>query len=204
MTTTAMTTTNPQRTDPNSARGRLLAVAARLFRDQGYQRTTVRDLAREIGIQSGSLFHHFRSKEDILLAVMEETIRHNTHCMRAALNAAPDTRAKLLALIECELQSVLGETGAAMTVLVYEWRSLSEKNQNEVLQLREIYEDLWLQVLQQARAEGLVRLDAFILRRLLTGALSWTINWYHSDGKLSISELAAMALTMAMGSGDEK
>jgi len=193
-----MTTQPPTLTDPNSARGRLLTVAARLFRDQGYQRTTVRDLAREIGIQSGSLFHHFRSKEDILLAVMEETIQLNTHRMRAALNAASDTRGKLLALIESELQSVLGETGAAMTVLVYEWRSLSEKNQNEVLELREIYEGLWLQVLEQARQEGIINTDPFILRRLLTGALSWTINWFHVDGKLSITQLAHMALDMVM------
>lgn len=191
--------TPPQLTDPSSARGRLLTTAARLFRDHGYQRTTVRDLAREIGIQSGSLFHHFRSKEDILLAVMEESIQLNTHRMREALAAAPDTRTKLLALIECELQSVLGETGAAMTVLVYEWRSLSDENQNEVLALREIYEDMWLQVLEQARREGLVNIDPFILRRLLTGALSWTINWYQPGGKLSISELAQMALTMATG-----
>jgi TetR/AcrR family transcriptional regulator, cholesterol catabolism regulator len=197
-----MTTQPPTLTDPNSARGRLLTVAARLFRDQGYQRTTVRDLAREIGIQSGSLFHHFRSKEDILLAVMEETIRLNTYRMRAALNAASGTRGKLLALIESELQSVLGETGAAMTVLVYEWRSLSEKNRNEVLELREIYESLWLQVLEQARQEGIINTDPFILRRLLTGALSWTINWFHVDGKLSISELAQMALdTVLRGDG---
>jgi TetR/AcrR family transcriptional regulator, cholesterol catabolism regulator len=194
------TITPPQPTAPSSARGRLLTTAARLFRDQGYQRTTVRDLAREVGILSGSLFHHFRSKEDILLAVMEESIHLNTQRMREALAAAPDTQAKLLALIECELQSVLGETGAAMAVLVYEWRSLSPANQGEVLALREIYEDLWLQVLRQAQQEGLVSIDPFILRRLLTGALSWTINWFHVDGKLSISELARIALTM-IGTG---
>lgn len=61
--------------DPSSARGRLLNEAARLFRDKGYERTTVRDLAAAVGIQSGSLFHHFRTKEEILKAVMVETIR---------------------------------------------------------------------------------------------------------------------------------
>src|SRR5690554_6288787 len=61
--------------DPESARGRLLREAARLFREKGYERTTVRDLAAAVGIQSGSLFHHFRTKEEILKAVMVETIR---------------------------------------------------------------------------------------------------------------------------------
>src|SRR5690554_7919155 len=59
----------------DSARGRLLREAARLFREKGYERTTVRDLAAAVGIQSGSLFHHFRTKEEILKAVMVETIR---------------------------------------------------------------------------------------------------------------------------------
>lgn len=78
--------------DPNGARGRLLKEAARLFRDKGYERTTVRDLAAAVGIQSGSLFHHFRTKEEILKAVMVETIRLNTALMQAAVDAAPTSQ----------------------------------------------------------------------------------------------------------------
>src|SRR5690606_24421106 len=59
-------------TDPDSARGKLLQTAAHLFRSKGYERTTVRDLAGAVGIQSGSIFHHFKSKDEILKAVMEE------------------------------------------------------------------------------------------------------------------------------------
>src|SRR5262247_2379200 len=58
--------------DPTSARGRLLREALDLFARQGYARTTVRDLARAVGIQSGSLFHHFSSKEDIFCAALGE------------------------------------------------------------------------------------------------------------------------------------
>src|SRR5690554_3183383 len=86
-------------TDPQSARGRLLAKAAHLFKEKGYERTTVRDIAREVGIQSGSIFHHFRSKEDILYAVMEETILFNTERMQAALAQAQGPKEKVLALI---------------------------------------------------------------------------------------------------------
>lgn len=81
-----------QVTDPDSARGKLLQMAAHLFRSKGYERTTVRDLAAAIGIQSGSIFHHFKSKEEILRSVMEETIVYNTALMRAALAEAQGTR----------------------------------------------------------------------------------------------------------------
>lgn len=138
-------------TDPDSARGKLLQVAAHLFRNKGYERTTVRDLAGAVGIQSGSIFHHFKSKEEILRAVMEETIRYNTALMRAAIADASNVRERVLTLIRCELQSIMGGSGEAMAVLVYEWR-LSEDGQAKVLALRDIYEDIWLQVLGKRRA----------------------------------------------------
>jgi len=185
-------------TDPKSAKGRLIQAAARLFRDKGYERTTVRDLAAEVGILSGSLFHHFKNKERILRAVMEEAILLNTETMKAALAEADNSKDRVLALIKCELASILGDTGAAMTVLVFEWRSLNEDSQAHILGLRDIYEQLWLDALNEAKDDGLVVIDPFILRRLLTGALSWTVNWYDEEGDMDLDALARNALSLAV------
>lgn len=183
--------------DPASARGRLLNEAARLFRDKGYERTTVRDLAAAVGIQSGSLFHHFRTKEEILKAVMVETIRLNTALMQAAADQADSAREKLRALIRAELESINGQTGEAMAVLVYEWRSLSESSQAEVLELRDIYENLWLSTLQQLSKEHQLGADPFITRRMLTGALSWTVTWYRPErGGLTLDGLTDQVMAM--------
>jgi AcrR family transcriptional regulator len=187
-----------QLTDPDSARGKLLQVAAHLFRHKGYERTTVRDLAGAVGIQSGSIFHHFKSKDEILRAVMEETIRYNTALMRAAIAETGDVRERVLALIRCELQSIMGGSGEAMAVLVYEWRSLSEEGQAQVLALRDIYEDIWLQVLGQAKSAGFIRGDVFITRRFLTGALSWTTTWFRAGGSMSLDQLAEEALILVL------
>jgi len=182
--------------DPDSARGRLLREAARLFREKGYERTTVRDLAAAVGIQSGSLFHHFRTKEEILKAVMVETIRLNTAVMRAAMSAADSSREKLRALIRAELESINGQTGEAMAVLIFEWRSLSEASQAEVLTLRDIYEALWLDVLTALNEDGSLIADPFVVRRMLTGALSWTVTWYRPErGGLTPEGLTPEGLT---------
>lgn len=183
---------------PDSAKGRLLQAAATLFKEKGYERTTVRDLGKAVGIQSGSLFHHYPNKEAILRAVMEETIILNTELMKAALAQTNKPEDKILALIRCELESVLGETGAAMTVLVYEWRSLKEESQLEILKLRDIYENLWIGTLLEAKKAGSVVIDPAVLRRLLTGALSWTVNWYRKEGDLTVEQLAQMALSLAI------
>jgi AcrR family transcriptional regulator len=187
-----------QITDPDSARGKLLQVAAHLFRNKGYERTTVRDLASAVGIQSGSIFHHFKSKDEILRSVMEETVRYNTALMHAALAEADGVRERVLALIRCELQSIMGGSGEAMAVLVYEWRSLSAEGQAQVLALRDIYEALWLQVLGEAKEIGYIRGDVFITRRFLTGALSWTTTWFRAQGSMTLDQLADEALVMVL------
>ncbi|MFI8478991.1 TetR/AcrR family transcriptional regulator [Pseudomonas sp. NPDC078700] len=185
-------------TDPESARGKLLQMAAHLFRSKGYERTTVRDLASAIGIQSGSIFHHFKSKDEILRSVMEETVRYNTALMQASLSEASTLRERVLALIRCELQSIMGGTGEAMAVLVYEWRSLSDEGRDHILALRETYEQIWLEVLSQAKDEGYFKADPFIIRRFLTGALSWTTTWFRSEGPMGLDQLAEEALSLVL------
>jgi len=183
--------------DPNGARGRLLKEAARLFREKGYERTTVRDLAAAVGIQSGSLFHHFRTKEEILKAVMVETIRLNTALMQAAMEAADTPKDKLRALVRAELESINGQTGEAMAVLVFEWRSLSEQSRADVLELRDIYEALWLDVLGALRDQGRLLAEPFVVRRMLTGALSWTVTWYRPErGGLTLDGLTDQVMAM--------
>lgn len=184
--------------DPASAKGRLLKAAATLFREKGFERTTVRELAKEVGILSGSLFHHYANKQEILRNVMEQTILLNTALMELSLSQNHSTEDKLHALIMCELQSILIDTGAEMAVLVYEWRALDEENQALILTLRDNYERLWLEILGSAYQEGIVTLKPRILRRLLTGAISWSINWFNLQGEVSLDELAQMTLSLAL------
>lgn len=182
----------------DSPRGRVLRAAAHLFSTQGYERTTVRDLARVVGIQSGSLFHHFKTKEDILCAVMEEAIIYNFARMEQAVASGRTPRERLRGLIRAELESINGDTGDAMSVLVHEWNALSADRQTHLLAMRERYEALWLAVLEELRAEGAVQHDTFLWRRLVFGAISWTRMWYKRNGPVSLDALADMTLDMAL------
>lgn len=182
----------------DSPRGRVLRAAAHLFRQQGYARTTVRDLARVVGIQSGSLFHHFKTKEDILCAVMEEAIIHNTARLQAAQAQSAECRQQLRGLIRAELLSINGDTGDAMAVLVFEWASISAERQQALLARREVYDGIWLAVLERARKEGLIRHEPLLWRRLLSGAIAWTVMWYKPGGAVSLDGLADMVLDMVL------
>lgn len=182
----------------DSPKGRLLLGAAYLFHKQGYAKTTVRELANFIGIQSGSLFHHFKSKDDILANVMHETIIYNHARMLDASQKSDDAEQQLKHLIKAELISITGDTGSAMAVLVYEWFALSKQRQDELLKLRNDYEDIWFAVIEKLRDLGKIQHDAFIWRRLLGGAIAWTVTWYNPNGKMSLDELTEIVLEMAL------
>lgn len=190
-------------TDPASPRGRLLDCAADLFSEKGFERTTVRDIATAVGIQSGSIFHHFKTKEEILKALMTESVLCFTEKLKSAVDEAGTPEAKLLACIKNELQFTIGDdTVAAMSVLVSEWRCLSADSQREVLVLREVYEQVWMNALNAAKAAGLIKANVFIVRRLVAGAINWTPNWYQEDGIFSLDDLVAEVFSViCSGSG---
>lgn len=182
--------------DSDTARDRLLAAAARLFRRQGYAATTVRAIGAEVGILSGSLFHHVRSKEDLLFHVLDRVIEAMNRDLAAALAAAPDLEARLRALIAVEVTYLHGPAADATAVLFHDWRALPAARQRPLLAGREAYFHRWTQVLTEARDAGLTEVAPDILRQFLHGALAWTSFWYRPEGALSPDDLIQQALIM--------
>lgn len=111
-------------TDANSAKGKLINTAAKLFKAKGYARTTVRDIAAELGILSGSLFHHFPNKEAILCTAMAEAILKVISSMEQELKSTGDSKEQLRILIHCEVRALHNENSPGFQLMVPEWRSL--------------------------------------------------------------------------------
>lgn len=189
---------HPIQQEENSRRMELVRAAAKLFRDQGYERTTVRDLGNAVGLQSGSLFYHFRTKEEILGAVMALGITSTTEQLRLAIQQAATPRDKLSALFHVHLASLLGDNQAALEVMLYEWHSVSDKAKPGLIVLRDQYEALWQDVLDEAAQHGLIKNDTRLLRRTLLGSLHWTVQWYKSDGPLTVTQLANNMLSLIL------
>ncbi|KUM05219.1 TetR/AcrR family transcriptional regulator [Chromobacterium subtsugae] len=194
----------PKQPEENTRRMELVRAAAVLFRDQGYERTTVRDLGNAVGLQSGSLFYHFRTKEEILVAVMALGISSTTEQLAAAISQADSPRQRLAALFQVHLNSLLGDNQAALEVMLYEWRSVSPAAKPALVVLRDRYEALWQQVLDEAAQAGLVKQDTRLLRRTLLGSLHWTVQWYRRDGELSVDALAQHMLQLVLLEADAK
>ena len=82
--------------------------------------------------------------------------------------------------------------------MLYEWRSVSAAARPGLIVLRDRYEALWQQVLDEAAAAGLIKRDTALLRRTLLGSLHWSVQWYRSEGALSVDQLAEHMLDLVL------
>ena len=175
------------RSSSGNVRDRLLKEAARLFMVHGYERTTMRNIAQATGIKLGSIAYYFKGKEDILFETMRGIIESGEKRALDTLQASDDPKGKLRSLIEVELDSFINDTGA---IVIKEWRCLQKKRRNLLIQHQKVYEKIWLDVLKECHAGGIIRSRPEIARRVLHGAFAWSDSWKSVEGELSIGELA--------------
>lgn len=177
-------------------RKELTRQAAQLFVQAGFDRTTVRMLAQEMGIKSGSLFHHFRDKQEILTAVIEEGTQNALIIAKAALEQCDNSaEARLQAMARAHLETLLTDRNAHVVAL-YEWRRLDPEARDHLSHLRDAYEALWETVIDEALAAGLIHGDRFLVARFVMGALNWTVRWYDPAGPRSPDDLALELVAM--------
>jgi len=191
--------------DEGNRRQELVRAAAKLFHRKGFAATSTRDIAAKAGMQSGSPFYHFKSKSDLLRAVMEEGLRAAGQRQAQALQAlqargtamaAVAPEAALRALIRAQFDILLGPGSDFVPVMLYEWRSLTPRQRADVARLAREYEAPWVPVLQALHEAGRLRADVHLARLLILGALNWTVQWFDPRKAATLDDLtdAAMAL----------
>lgn len=179
-------------------RKELTRLAAQLFVQEGFDRTTVRMLAQVMGIKSGSLFHHFKDKQEILAAVIEEGTHNALIIARKALNeCASEPEVRLRAMARAHLETLFTDRNAHVVAL-FEWRRLDPAARAHLSHLRDAYESLWVAVIDDALQAGLIHGDRFLVSRFVLGALNWTVRWYDPSGPRSPDDLADELVAMIM------
>jgi TetR/AcrR family transcriptional regulator, cholesterol catabolism regulator len=197
MSTAASRTPRRKRADPDAdgnRRRQLLRASARLFREQGYDGTSVRDIAQATGMQSGSWVYHFATKQDILAAVMHEGLVAALARIEAIAAAGLPPRATFERLVRAHLDTLLGPGQDFIPVVLYEWRSLEPASRRRIKVLLKRYEAIWQKVIAALQQEGAwpgrTQIDAL----LLFGALNWIARWYDARGPLDVDSLAQQCI----------
>ncbi len=186
--------------DDGNRRQALLAAAGHLFRQKGFAATTTRDIAAAADMQSGSPFYHFKSKDALLYAVMEEGMRSALARQRAAAQtpgyASLAPAQQLRILVGAHFEVLLGPGSDFVPVMLYESRSLPLRQRKSLGLLIAEYESLWLPVLTALHERGELDAPVRLARLLILGALNWSVQWFDPKKGASLQQLtdAAMAL----------
>ncbi|WP_233510774.1 TetR/AcrR family transcriptional regulator [Actinomadura craniellae] len=173
-------------------REHLVRLAAELFAKKGFQATTVRNIAEEAGILSGSLYHHFDSKESIVDEILSGYFDELTASSRAVVERGGEPREVLSALVRICFDA-LEPHRAAVTVLQNDWNYLRDmprfgylgKAENEV-------EQLWLAEIERGRQAGIFRADinARLTYRMIRDTIGVTVRWFQPGGSFDAGDLA--------------
>lgn len=176
----------------------VVRAASRLFASRGYHGTSMRDLAREVGLLGSSLYSHIDSKEDLLVEVVEQ----GGALFQAAADRAESGgglgAAQLAALVEGHLEVVLDHIDEARTFL-YEADALDEAHRSRVLAARDRYEGAFRRVLAAGAKDGSFRpdLDPKMAAIMILSVLNAVERWYRPQGRLDRQALAQEILSFS-------
>jgi AcrR family transcriptional regulator len=177
----------------------IIAAAAKVFRTKGYHAATVQDIADEVGILKGSLYHHFESKEDLLYLIVKEPIARMYQTIgeivATDLPAPEKLRRAILAHVEA-----FDRHYPHLFVYLREREEMKRRFRELIKLSPKQYERFWQQILREGIKSGEFRadLDVQVVSYGLLGMLNWLYQWYRPQGRLSIREVAEQFTAMAL------
>jgi AcrR family transcriptional regulator len=171
----------------------ILIAAAEIISNKGYHGTSMQSIAQAVNLQKASLYHHVSSKQEILLALLDQGIDLLTERLTQALtNPAPsrDPGENLARAVSVYMQS-MAEHRELAAVLLLEHRSLPPTLQARHLPRRDLFEEIWVDLIQSGvDSNDFAPCDPRMTAKALLGVMNWTIMWYRPDGPLSPQEIA--------------
>ena len=183
-----------------SRREELLTIAAQLFAEKGFKNTTVRDIADAAGILSGSLYHHFDSKESMVDEILREFQDELFGHYETILASTGDARAKLEAAVRVSFEAIdqhpyevaIFQNDADYLGVSDRFTYLAERNQQS--------RDVWVTLLREGIATGALRadLDVDLTYRFIRDTVWVAVKWYRPGGKLTHTAVADQYLTILL------
>lgn len=177
---------------PDNRREELLLAAAKLFAEHGFEATSMRDIAKAVGMLAGSMYYHFPSKEELVAATHGRGVAQIIAAVEAATKDVADPWLRLEAGCRAHLQALLGDEDFAAVVL-QEFSRVSPQLRARLIAQRDDYERIFARLVDSLPvAKGV---DRRLLRLMLLGALNWAPTWYR-QGLAKPEEIASGFVTM--------
>lgn len=168
----------------------ILREATRLFREKGYRSSTLRELAKRSGVQGGSIYHHFSSKEEILFEIMNHTMTELILGLREVLKGLHDPVEKLHNATRFHIEYHINNLDETY-VSDAELRSLTKAKHDSIMTQRRDYETIFVRILEEGIRQGVMNIDNVKLASMAMLQMCTGVSyWFRKDGPLNIHEIA--------------
>jgi len=170
----------------------LLNAAAKIFSERGYANASVQDVADELGILKGSLYHYIRVKEDLLFWLLEEVHRDVHEILIEIMEIEDMDPLERLALYVRRQVLYSLENIQRVSIYYHDLEALSEERRSDILKQRHEHEQFVSTLIAEAQEQGLAAssLDGRVLTNCLFGTIIWTYRWYKPQGPDSREQIA--------------
>ncbi len=180
-------------------RAAMCRTAAQIFRDRGFDATSVSDIARALGLTKAGLYHHFESKEALLFEIMTFGLDKVRDEVVVPVRGIRDPEERLRQLIVRHARITTRGQGA-VAHLGDEIRALPPSARKQIEQRMRVYLDLVRGTLDELKAAGRLRpVDRTVAAFSVIGMVLWLPRWFRADGRLSQEQVADSIASLALG-----
>ncbi|WP_374101116.1 TetR/AcrR family transcriptional regulator [Antrihabitans sp. YC2-6] len=183
-----------------SRRDELLDLAARLFAERGMRATTVRDIADAAGILSGSLYHHFDSKESMVDEILRGFLDDLFANYREIVASGRSARDTLEALVVASFEAI-DASHSAVAIYQEEAKRLRNSERFAYIDERNVeFRLMWLGVLETGAGDGSFRpdIDVELVYRFLRDTVWVAVRWYRPGGSFNAQTVAKQYLEIVL------
>ncbi len=173
--------------------------AAEIFHEQGFDATSMSNIAAAVDLTKAGLYYYIESKEDLLFAIMNYAMERLETMVIEPSRQFDDPRKRLESIIACHGR-LLTEGNTAVAILTDEIEGLKPKHRQQILDRKRVYMEFVRDTLEALRAAGRLRdVDSTVATFSLFGTLLWLPRWYHADGKLTGDQVIEEITKIATG-----
>ena len=186
---------------PVSRRDELLDLAATMFAERGLRATTVRDIADSAGILSGSLYHHFKSKEQMVEEVLRDFLDWLFGRYQEIVEIEPNPLERLKGLFMTSFEAI-EHRHAQVVIYQDEAKRLSSLPQFDFVDIRNKEQrKMWLDLLNEGIEQGCFRpdIDVDVVYRFIRDTTWVSVRWYQPGGPLTAEEVGRQYLSIVLG-----
>jgi len=183
----------------SSQRNKIIKAAGRLMNRKGYNGTSLQDISEHVGIHKSTLFHYFKKKEDILMAVLETA---SGFAIEFIENIVQDKKLtpneKLILIIKGHVVWII-EYIDNVSAYHSEIRYLSLGNRRKYMNLRKKYESHFMEIIDEVKknnGNNFRGMDSKIAAFGILGMINWVNKWYKKNGQYTPEEIGDILYRM--------